>query len=232
MKTYMKGDVSKWRAISKKLKYWDTEKARKIQELESRKIIQWLLELELSKYHILEIGCGNGYLGYLIISALRKHKIPFSYQFTDLLSECLDKAKVNLKELSTLPEIIFNKLDVFSIDKSLGAESQEIIISTGFSSAATYKDAVPKVAKVLKPKGILICDFVNNLSLPIFLKGWQRSIQRMRLVGTNAQDSDSKYYHFGKRGIKEYFELYNLELIKLISIGWMKNPLLAMFRKH
>lgn len=227
----MKGNISEWKAISERLKYWNTEKARKIQSLESQKIVQWLIDLKLSRYQILELGCGSGYLGYLIISAFHESNRTFSYCFTDLLSECLNRARRNLKEYSNLPGIFFEKMDVFTIDKCLKPESQEIIISTGFAAAASYKQAVPKVAKILKPGGILICDFVNHFSLSIFLKEFPRSFRRMRSVRIDAQDPYSKLYHFGRKGIKEYFEKYDLELVKLAHVGWMRNPLLAMFKK-
>jgi len=228
----MKGDVSKWENVSKREQYWNIGRARKIQELESQKIIQWLIDLKLSKYQILEVGCGNGYLGYLIISALRERSFPVSYQFTDLVEECLKRTEKRLRKLSDGQGISFKKLDVFLIDKALGSESQEIIISTGFVAAATYKQAVPKVAKVLKPKGILICDFVNHFSLPIFFENWQRSIQGMRSAKANAKNPDSKNYHFGKKGIKEYFGAFGLELVKMTTIDWRRNPLLTMFRKN
>jgi len=228
----MKGNISKWKAISRKLKYWDSGKARKIQELESRKVIQWLIELKLSEYHILEIGCGNGYLGFLIISALRKHKLAVTYQFTDLVEECLKRTEKRLGKLSDKQGVSLEKLDVYSIDKVLKPESQEIIISTGFAAAATYKQAVPRVAKVLKSKGILICDFVNHLSLPVFMMNFRNSIQRMRLVKSDYSDADPDLYHFGKKGIKEYYNSHGLELARMTTIGWMRNPLLVMFRKE
>ena len=227
----MRGDISKWRAISKKFKYWDTEKARKIQRRESQKIIQWLLDLRLSKYQILEVGCGNGYLGSLIISVLHKHKLVVTYQFTDLVEECLKKTEKQLGKLLNRRGISIKKLDVYLIDKILGPESQEIIISTGFAAAATYKQAVPRVAKALKPEGILICDFVNHLSLPIFMMNFWKFIHRIKVVKNGISASCSNSYHFGKAGIREYYSLHDLELKKISTIGWMKNPLLAMFQK-
>src|SRR3990167_6098884 len=104
----MQGNESKWRKISQELGFWDTSKARSIQERQAEIIIQWLKELNLPAYDILEVGCGNGYLATLIVRQFKRKKIPFSYQLTDLLPECLEKSKLTLGELAQLPEVTFS----------------------------------------------------------------------------------------------------------------------------
>lgn len=228
----MKANIKKWKGISKRYQFWDSKKARKTQRLESEIIIKWLKNKGCSSYSILEIGCGNGYLGKQIISYFLKSMVNFKYNFTDIIPENLEKTKENLDYLKTNKGVKLSILDVFLIDKVLAKDSQDIIISTGFTAAATYKQAVPKVAKVLKPGGVLICDFINHFSLPVFLSEFPKILTRLVCLKNNALDPLSKRYHLGKFGIKEYFGLYNLNLEVIKPIGWGKNPLIAMFIKR
>ena len=115
----------------------------------------------------MEIGCGNGLLGKLIIKDLVKQKKDFSYCFTDLVTDCLKKTEKNVGKFSKLVQVSFKQLDVYQADKQLGKETQQVIISTGFAAAATYKQAVPKVTKTLRKRGVLIADFINHFSPPI-----------------------------------------------------------------
>ncbi|MFA6527988.1 MAG: methyltransferase domain-containing protein [Candidatus Gracilibacteria bacterium] len=221
-----------WGKISEQNDHWNSNKAKKIQEKESQVIIKWLKDLNLLNYNILEVGCGNGYVGLKISDYFLKEGIKFEYYLTDLIPNCLEKAKENFADLTSRGSVKFGILDVYKIDKILGAQTQEIIISTGFASAATYKDAVPVVSRSLKKGGVLICDFINNFSPVLFLSNIPRSISRIINNKKYAKDVNSKYYHFGKIGIKEYFRKYDLELVDMKYIGVLKNPIVAIFKKR
>ena len=80
----MKGDVAKWQLTLQRDKIWDTPHHRKIKS-EAKIILKWLLDLDLAKYEILEIGCGNGYVAKIIIDEFQRNNIEFTYQLTDLL---------------------------------------------------------------------------------------------------------------------------------------------------
>jgi len=221
-----------WGKISEQNSHWNSNKARKIQEKEARIIIKWLRDLKLLNYNILEVGCGNGYVGLKISDYFLKEKIEFKYYLTDLIPNCIEKTKENFANLKAHEPVRFGVLDVYKMDKTLGPKTQEIIISTGFASAATYKNAVPIVSNSLKKGGVLICDFVNNFSPILFLSNIPRSISRIINNKKYAKDVNSKYYHFGKIGIKEYFQKYDLKLIDMKYIGVLKNPIVAIFKKN
>ncbi|EKD48012.1 MAG: hypothetical protein ACD_65C00165G0001 [uncultured bacterium] len=218
----MHGDKQKWLEAFIKHHRWDGDKAKKIQELEARNICKWLLDLDLQKYDVLEIGCGNGYLGKMIIKELADKKKVFTYHFTDLLEECIDTTK---KTLEGVPNgnIKFDTLDVYKINEKIKPRSQGIIISTGFASAASHKDAVPLVSETLREGGILICDFINHLSPILFIMQLPKYILNCT--------KRSKSYHFGKIGIKKFFRSSNLELLKSKTISFRRNPILCMFKK-
>ena len=221
----MKGDIKKWQLTLQRDKIWDTPHHRKIQKSEAAVILKWLIDLDLAKYEILEIGCGNGYVAKIIIDEFQRNNIEFTYQLTDLLPECIDRAKEELATIKHGNNISFSTLDAYALDKSYPENSQSIVISTGFASAASYKDVVPLVSKILKPDGILICDFVNHFSPVIFLSKFHLLLKYF------AKSKLSKHYHFGKLGIQKYFGANNLNLKKTKTVSVVRNPLICMFNK-
>lgn len=224
-----KGAKQKWGLAFEKHKQWNGSRARKIQKKEAEIIIKWLKDLDLPRYQILEIGCGNGYLGEIIIKELLKEKIQFTYHFTDLLPQCINLTRKNLEYISIKNNVEFNTLNVYEADKVLGKNSQNIIISTGFASAATYQEAVPIVSSILKKNGILICDFVNHLSPFLFITQLPHSIFRLFKYLKNGNDGNP--YHFGKLGVNRYFKLNGLRMMDKKSISYKRNPLICMFKK-
>ncbi len=218
----MKNDIQKWRTLFESYNAWDDKRARRVQGIESKVILRWLLDLKLPKYEILEVGCGNGYMGSLISSYFLKHNIDFKYHFTDLLPECIETTKKNLSSFPNQSLLRFSVLDVLKIDEVLGVGSQKIILSTGYASAATYKDAVPVVARSLGHKGILICDFVNHLSPIVFWINPRRRIKYFldAIKGKNAFKEQ-----------KKVFVMNNLHFIKSKIIRFRRNPIVAMFQK-
>ena len=228
----MQNEQQKWEKASRENNYWDSAKARKIQKAESKIIIKFLKKLKLQKYNILEIGCGNGYVGHEIIKWLLKENLDFTYHFTDLLPSCLEKTKKNLLDLNIADKIKYSTLDVYKADKIFGSHTQDIVVSTGFASAASYKNAIPIVSKILKPNGILISDFINHLSPWVFLPNIGKFKSRLFSCKKHAKDPNSKYYHFGRLGLKEYFENHDLQLLKIKTVRPQRNPLIAMFKKR
>ncbi len=94
----------------------------------------------------------------------------------------------------------------------------DLVTSFGRSSAATYwPDAPAEVARILKPGGVAIFDFVNHFSLYYILGQPLRfaSVAR-RFVARNLRaHSDpnvSKMYHLGRIGIQEFFDRFDLEI--------------------
>ncbi len=201
--------TQKWVENYYKHNYWNSSKSRGVQEKESQVIINWLLALKRQHYNILEVGCGNGYVGALISQALQNNGLSVNYHATDLIPECIEQTKKEFSLHHVDKGALFSTVDVYTIDKQLGKETQEIIISTGFVSAATYKEAVPKIFRVLKPGGILICDFVNHLSPFVLLSCFPSMISSLPHRFRQIHNSKSDTYHVGSVGIKEYFMQHN-----------------------
>ncbi|HEX9608833.1 MAG TPA: methyltransferase domain-containing protein [Candidatus Paceibacterota bacterium] len=217
----------KWKASFERFSGWNTLKQRRVQKREAQVIAAWLLSLRLPRYDILEVGCGNGHLGRIIADTLAAQRVSFSYHFSDLLPACIAKAKEEMRSAPYSEYVSFSVLDVYRADKVLGERSQSVIISTGFASAATYRDAVPAIARALKEDGVLICDFVNHLSPFVFLSQPFASVRALRRYINGVEG-----YHFGIHGIRRYFGSNGLGMVRSGVLRWRQNPLLCMFQKR
>jgi SAM-dependent methyltransferase len=223
----MQGDISKWREAFDRFGSWDTSRQRKVQEREARVILGWLLDLKRDRYDILEIGCGNGRVGECIAQGLLDRKIDFSYCFSDLLPESVERARSNLARFPELDKLSFRILDIFEAEETLGKESQRIIVSTGFVSAATQRLAIPVAASLLERGGVLIGDFINHFSPAVFLSRPVSSIMGVwkYIKGTG------KSYHLGIFGVRSAFGAVGLTLERSRTIRLRRNPIICMFRK-
>ncbi len=221
------GNVPKWEALFRSFGGWNTARQRCVQEHEGRQIAAWLLELDRNAYNIVEIGCGNGYVGYTIISQLLAAKKDVTYCFSDLLPQCLDAARAAVSELGASARISFRQVDVYTIDQSFAPESVDIVVSTGFVSAATYRDAVPHVVRVLKPGGLFIADFINHLSPLIVLRHPISSLRNLWLHLAGRGEG----YHCGMLGLSDFFLAHGLTMLRHRTFRIRRNPLLCMFEK-
>ncbi len=221
------GDIKKWQKLSTDFGSWNTPRQRRVQEKEAAVIISYLDSLRLDHYDILEIGCGNGYVARCIITHLMMHRKKFSYTCTDLIQESLNMAKKTLEDFLPHEPISFRLLDVYALDNVYAQGSQHIIISTGFVSAATYADAIPHVAQVLRTGGYLIADFVNILSPSIWLRYPLHALRQ--IIDTLKGKKES--YHIGYFGIRTYFRKYGLDLLESHAVRLRRNPLVCLFKK-
>lgn len=223
----MQGDILKWRDAFDRFGSWDTRRQRKVQEREAKVILGWLLDLKRDRYDILEVGCGNGRVGEYIVQNLLDRKIDFSYCFSDLLPESVERARSNLARFPEPDNLSFRTLDIFEAEMALGKGSQYIIISTGFVSAATQRLAIPVVASLLERNGVLIGDFINHFSPAVFLSRPLSSIVGIwkYIKGTG------KSYHLGIFGIREAFGAQGLKLERSKAIRLRRNPIICMFKK-
>jgi SAM-dependent methyltransferase len=227
----MRGNVEKWREAFQEESGWDNSTYRTIQAAEFGHVLNWILELKQDRYDILELGCGNGLLAFLICQELREARIDFSYQMTDLLPEAVEATELRFQGFSERDRLSFSTLDIYEIVEQMGAGSQSLIVSTGHASAATYRRAVPLVAQTLKPGGILICDFINHFSPRRFFPNVPGSLKRLLDVRRRRHEESMDLYHFGRLWIREFFAQSGLELVRIKGIGILNYPLLAMFEK-
>lgn len=92
----------------------------------------------------------------------------------------------------------------------------DVILSFGRACAASYKTVAPEVARITKPGGLVIMDFINHRSLYDLLRrrNWKRLLTHKKLLAEN-----EKYYHFGRTGIAEFYAQYGLRMLELSYLG-------------
>jgi SAM-dependent methyltransferase len=96
--------------------------------------------------------------------------------------------------------------------------SFDVVISFGRAWVASYKGVAPEVARVTKPGGMVIMDFINDLSAyELFLQNW-RFVKRLLWYLGIAPGGD-KYHDLGCMGIKRSYSRFGLELSCLHYIG-------------
>lgn len=75
---------------------------------EARQILNWLSALDWPHLDILEIDCGNGYLGLRILDELERRNRSFTYTFSDLLEECLEVSQKTVATIRIKKTYVFN----------------------------------------------------------------------------------------------------------------------------
>ena len=136
---------------------------------------------------LLDIGCGFGEIDILLAENTDFEIIGF-----DISKTSVEAARANVKKAGLEGRIKIEEEDVFSI--KYPDNFFDVAVSFGYVSAATYPGAQEKINRVLKPGGILICDFINCLSFYKVFGSLRRIIR-----------GDSPYY-FSLSRIRREFE--------------------------
>jgi len=154
---------------------------------------------ERRKGVLLDVGCGFGEIDILLAE-----KTEFNIIGCDISKRCIDVARKNVEAHGFEGRIKIEEGDVYALpypDNYFDA-----VVSFGYTSAATYKGVQSEVARVLKPGGLLICDFINSLSLYKIVnlpRRWRKLI-----------NEEGKHYNTATlRGISEYFLRYNFKFV-------------------
>lgn len=104
----------------------------------------------------LDVGCGNGLIDIMLIK-----KTGFRLIGCDISDTMLEMARANAKKENI--DIKFENQDVYNL--TYPDNNFDVVFSFGYVSAATYPNARKEVYRILKPGGLLICDFINHYSL-------------------------------------------------------------------
>lgn len=120
---------------------------------------------------VLDIGCGFGEIDILLAQ-----NSDFDIVGCDISKIALKGAQENIKETGLEGRIKLEEGDVYNL--KYPNNYFDIVLSFGYVSAATYPGAQKEVVRVLKPGGILICDFINCLSLYKFFHTLKRAFRK------------------------------------------------------
>jgi SAM-dependent methyltransferase len=152
-----------------------------------------------ARLRVLDLGCGHGDLTPLLLAEPRLEVVAL-----DLSAAALGQFRGRLG--TSLPErLILARASVYELP--FPAASFDAVVSFGYASAASYDGAEREVARVLRPGGVAIVDFVSPslyrwLVSPLPTWRWLRRYR----------DTAQAQYHFGRRGLARHFGPVGLRL--------------------
>jgi SAM-dependent methyltransferase len=151
------------------------------------------------RLRVLDLGCGPGDLTPLLLTEPRLEVVGL-----DLSAAALAQFQARLG--GNLPtRLSLTRASVYELPFPDGAF--DVVVSFGYASAASYEGAEREVARVLRPGGVAVVDYVSP-SLYRWLAAPQatwRWLQRYR-------DPAESQYHFGRLGLQEHFGPAGLRL--------------------
>ncbi|MCC7372951.1 MAG: class I SAM-dependent methyltransferase [Chloroflexi bacterium] len=151
------------------------------------------------RLRVLDLGCGHGDLTPLLLNESRLEIVA-----VDLSAAALGQFRA--RQAGRLPDRLrLTRASVYELPFADAAF--DVVVSFGYASAASYAGAESEVARVLRPGGLAIIDFVSPslyrwVAAPRATARW---LQRYR-------DPSQEQYHFGRLGLREHFAPARLHL--------------------
>ncbi len=146
------------------------------------------------KGRVLDVGCGFGEIDILLAQ-----NTDFNITGCDISGIAVKTAQENIKKAGLNRRIKIEKGDVYHL--KYPSKSFDVVLSFGYVSAATYPGVQKEIARVLKPGGVLICDFINCLSFYKLLSTFKRVLKKQEIP-----------YYVSLAGIRREFKKANLTL--------------------
>jgi len=115
------------------------------------------LGLEIKNKDILEIGCGNGYGGYLL-----NQLQPKSYIGLDVMEKQIEIARRNY------PQYEFILQDASDLSQFEDASKDIVIIFGVMHHIPNWRKVIDEIHRVLKPKGQLYLEEPRGLDIKLF----------------------------------------------------------------
>jgi ubiquinone/menaquinone biosynthesis C-methylase UbiE len=169
-------------------KTWYNEDKNLVYFLTGRIVLDWINSESASK--LLDIGCGYG--GF---TKILSDKTNLKITAIDMEDEAISKTKEKLSGT----DVVVEKQDVLNM--SYGDESYDIVLSTGYTSAATLPGAIGEVKRVVKPGGILILDYLRFYNMYYLFSG-----NLFKRLFRYLSKKDTDQYYFGIFGLRNYLE--------------------------
>jgi ubiquinone/menaquinone biosynthesis C-methylase UbiE len=193
-----RADVEKWG------RYWKTFRFSLTHEayLESvAKIIATRIKRCFTadrKLMVLDVGCGQGQLDIRLAEKLRCDIVA-----VDIVEEALSIGGQLREEKKLQGQVNPILASAYQLPFSDG--TFDIAVSTGSESAAAYRGVTEEVSRVVKGGGRLFIDFIMpNIYQP--LRSIKSYFQYREAVRKQSLGEKSKYFHYGKLGLRKRFE--------------------------
>lgn len=194
-------------------KTWYNESKSAVYLLTSKIILDWIKNNNFK--NMLDIGCGYGVLTKLL------------HEKTNLKITAIDYEKNALKKTKNILINTDVKIEEQNVlDMKYKDNSFDLVISTGYTSAATLPGAMREIKRIVKPGGMIIVDYLRFYNLYYFLSGnfFKRLIKYLNKKDTNQ-------YYFGMCGLKKYLEKENELKIEKVKSFYTFPPFLKKYKQ-
>lgn len=195
----MKANVAKWEHFWRAFRFSVTHQAY----LESvANIISERLRHCFSgekKPLVLDIGCGQSQLDIWLAEKTGLHIVAL-----DIIEEALHTARRLIEENKIKGQVSLILASVYQLP--FADSSFDIAVSTGSESAGAYYGATEEVSRVVTEDGHLFIDFTRMPNIYQPLSSIKRYFQYRQARKKLSKGEETKYFHYGKLGLKQRFE--------------------------
>lgn len=195
----LKADVEKWR------QYWKVSRPsltlQVYLECAAEKITERIKAHFSTKEKplLLDVGCGRGQLDVLLAEKTGAPMVAL-----DIIEEALYTSKRLIGEKKLEGRVSLVRASVYHLP--FREDVFDVAVSTGSESAAAYIGAPEEVSRVVTSQGLLFMDFTRMPNLYQPLRSFKNYYRYKKACQKRSRGEETKYYHYGKLGLKERFE--------------------------